>query len=173
MALRSECKFFAPVESGDNGTRLLRWRKRLGNLSDVAELDWTSPHGAKMRAARLAAMRLSRGLIRARIKRIDPSSGGDDFKQNVAAGAVSLTDRVQMKKSITPPRTQEPAKHDLPLSGFVRLTSILAPRGPIPVGRSTWWAGVKSGRFPKPVKLGPRTTAWKVEDIRDLIEKAS
>jgi predicted DNA-binding transcriptional regulator AlpA len=40
----------------------------------------------------------------------------------------------------------------------------------VPVGRSTWWAGVKSGRFPKPVKLGPRTTAWKVEDIRALIE---
>ena len=60
-----------------------------------------------------------------------------------------------------------------PANGFVRLTSILAPTGPIPVGRSTWWAGVKSGRFPKPVKLGPRTTAWKVEDIRDLIEKAT
>jgi prophage regulatory protein len=62
---------------------------------------------------------------------------------------------------------------DLPKNGFIRLASILAPHGPIPVGRSTWWAGVKSGRFPKPVKLGPRTTAWKVEDIRDLIEKAS
>ena len=61
----------------------------------------------------------------------------------------------------------------LPEFGFVRLTSILAPRGPIPVGRSTWWEGVKTGRFPKPVKLGPRTTAWRVEDIRDLIEKAS
>ncbi len=59
----------------------------------------------------------------------------------------------------------------LPTTGFVRLRSILAPNGPIPVGRSsTWWAGVKSGRFPQPVKLGPRTTAWKVEDIRALIE---
>ncbi|HEY3622477.1 MAG TPA: AlpA family phage regulatory protein [Roseiarcus sp.] len=67
---------------------------------------------------------------------------------------------------------QEHIKDDLPSSGFVRLASILAPSGPIPVGRSTWWAGVKSGRFPKPVKLGPRTTAWKVEDIRNLIEKA-
>jgi prophage regulatory protein len=62
---------------------------------------------------------------------------------------------------------------DFPQTGFLRLSSILAPRGPIPVGRSTWWQGVKTGRFPKPVKLGPRTTAWKVEDIRDLIEKAS
>ena len=58
-----------------------------------------------------------------------------------------------------------------PQTGFVRLSSILAPNGPIPVGRSTWWAGVKSGRFPKPVKLGPRITAWRVEDIRALIER--
>jgi prophage regulatory protein len=62
--------------------------------------------------------------------------------------------------------------HGLPDAGFVRLSSIIAPQGPIPIGRSTWWAGVKSGRFPKPVKLGPRTTAWKVEDIRKLIETA-
>jgi prophage regulatory protein len=61
----------------------------------------------------------------------------------------------------------------LPAAGFVRLPAILAPHGPIPVGRSTWWAGVKSGRFPPPVKLGPRTTAWRVEDIRALIERLS
>lgn len=60
--------------------------------------------------------------------------------------------------------------HRLPETGFVRLSSILAPLGPIPVSKSTWWAGVKTGRFPKPVKLGPRTTAWRVEDIRRLIE---
>lgn len=58
----------------------------------------------------------------------------------------------------------------LPQTGFLRLSSILAPRGPIPVARSTWWAGVKDGRYPKPVKLGPRITAWRVEDIRRLIE---
>jgi hypothetical protein len=41
-------------------------------------------------------------------------------------------------------------------TGFVRLSEILAPKGPIPVSRSTWWAGVKTGRFPAPVKLGPK-----------------
>lgn len=61
--------------------------------------------------------------------------------------------------------------NDLPKTGFVRLKFILAPRGPIPVSKSTWWAGVKSGRFPKPVKLGPRITAWRVEEIRALIER--
>ena len=58
----------------------------------------------------------------------------------------------------------------LPDTGFVRLASILAPNGPIPVSKSTWWDGVKTGRYPKPVKLGPRITAWRVEDIRTLIE---
>lgn len=64
-------------------------------------------------------------------------------------------------------------KDGLPESGFVRLKDILAPRGPIPVSKSTWWAGVASGRYPKPVKLGPRITAWRVEDIRKLIENAA
>lgn len=42
----------------------------------------------------------------------------------------------------------------------------------IPFSRSTWWAGYKSGRYPtKPVKLGPRTTAWRASDIATLLEK--
>lgn len=52
---------------------------------------------------------------------------------------------------------------------FLRLKSILAPGGPIPVSKSTWWAGVKDGRFPKPVKLGPRITVWRAEDIQQLL----
>ena len=59
---------------------------------------------------------------------------------------------------------------DFPLTGFVRLSSILAPKGPIPVSKSTWWAGVKSGRYPEPVKLWLRITAWRVDDLRALIE---
>lgn len=54
----------------------------------------------------------------------------------------------------------------LPAEGFARLPAVLAN---IPVCKSTWWAGVKSGRYPQPVKLGPRVTAWRVEDIRALI----
>lgn len=55
----------------------------------------------------------------------------------------------------------------LPDEGYVRLNQILQI---IPVGKSTWWAKVKQGVYPQPVKLGERTTAWKVEDIRKLIE---
>jgi len=66
--------------------------------------------------------------------------------------------------------------HHLPETGFLRLKQILgnAKTGHpaiIPVGKSCWWAGVKSGRFPRPVKLGPRVTAWRVDDILALIEK--
>ena len=57
----------------------------------------------------------------------------------------------------------------LPAEGFVRLSVVLGPAGPIPVSKSTWWAGVKSGRFPAPVKLGKGITAWRVDDIRALI----
>ncbi|MEF3695549.1 helix-turn-helix transcriptional regulator [Desulfolutivibrio sp.] len=58
--------------------------------------------------------------------------------------------------------------------GFLRLPQIIGDRkrglaGPIPVSRSTWWQGVKDGRFPAPVKIGPRTTAWRAEDIQELI----
>ena len=58
-----------------------------------------------------------------------------------------------------------------PPDGLLRLSAIVKPHGPIPVGKSTWWEGVRSGRFPKPVKLGPRITAWRVEDIRALIKQ--
>lgn len=42
----------------------------------------------------------------------------------------------------------------------------------IPVGRSTWWAGVRSGRFPQPLKLGPRISVWRARDIQSLIDRA-
>jgi prophage regulatory protein len=59
---------------------------------------------------------------------------------------------------------------DFPRTGFVRLRSILAPNGPIPVGRTTWWEGVRSGRYPAPLKLGPRITVWRAEDIHLLLD---
>ena len=67
--------------------------------------------------------------------------------------------------------------NQLPEAGFLRERQILGnsksnpPIPPIiPVCRTSWWAGVKSGKFPKPIKIGPKSTAWRVEDIRRLIE---
>jgi predicted DNA-binding transcriptional regulator AlpA len=53
--------------------------------------------------------------------------------------------------------------------GLMRLPDVLAA---YPVSKSTWWAGVRSGRFPAPVKLGERITAWRAEDIRALCAQA-
>lgn len=41
----------------------------------------------------------------------------------------------------------------------------------IPVSRSTWFDGVRDGRFPKPVKLSARVSAWRADEINALIEK--
>jgi len=70
--------------------------------------------------------------------------------------------------------------HALPETGFLRLKDIIGRAGSgsrpavpalVPVSASTWWAGVKSGRYPAPTyALGVRITAWRVEDIRQLIE---
>jgi predicted DNA-binding transcriptional regulator AlpA len=79
---------------------------------------------------------------------------------------------------IDPKRTRIDFMTQLPETGYLRLQQIIGnaranPPVPalIPVSKTTWWDGVKSGRFPKPVKLGPRTTTWRVEDIRTLIEE--
>lgn len=69
-----------------------------------------------------------------------------------------------------PVRKSKQVSTQLPASGFVRLSQVLAV---LPIGKSSWWLGVKEGRYPKPVKLSERTTAWCVEDIRHLIERVS
>ena len=65
---------------------------------------------------------------------------------------------------------------DLQSEGFLRLSQIIGNKTTpaiIPISKSSWWAGVKEGRFPQPVKLGKRTTAWTISAIRSLIEKNS
>ena len=61
---------------------------------------------------------------------------------------------------------------ELPKTGFLRLPAILGSEdrlGVYPVGKTTWYEGIREGRYPKPVKLGPRASGWRVEDIRALI----
>jgi prophage regulatory protein len=67
----------------------------------------------------------------------------------------------------------------LPAEGFLRLRQIIGdkkanpPIPPIiPVSRASWYEGVKDGRYPSPISLGPRTSVYKVESIRALIEQA-
>ena len=71
--------------------------------------------------------------------------------------------------------------NQLPETGFIRLRQIIGdaksvPPLPaiVPVSKSPWWAGVKTGRYPQPIRtLGQRITVWRVEDIRTLIQNAA
>jgi prophage regulatory protein len=67
-------------------------------------------------------------------------------------------------------------QYQLPPVGFLRLSQILGNKKTntpalIPISRTSFLNGVKSGKYPAPVKLGERTTAWKVEDIHALIDQ--
>lgn len=62
---------------------------------------------------------------------------------------------------------------------FLRLRQIIGdprakpPIAPlIPVSKSTWWQGVKDGRFPEPIKLSARITAWRESEIHEWITQA-
>lgn len=59
------------------------------------------------------------------------------------------------------------AADGLPHVGYVKIAQILKA---YPVGRSTLYDWVRSGKFPRPYKIGPRTSAWKVEDVRAVFE---
>ena len=77
------------------------------------------------------------------------------------------------------------SSNQLPEKGFIRLAQIVGQKadpnkykrkraeipGLLPISRTSFLNGVKSGKYPKPVKLSERTTAWRVEDIRALIER--
>ena len=56
----------------------------------------------------------------------------------------------------------------LPETGFLRLADVLKF---VPVCKTAWYAGVKSGKFPKPIALGARARGYRVADIRGLIER--
>ncbi len=67
-----------------------------------------------------------------------------------------------------------PPAHQTLQTGFFRLSQIVGDKkrgipALIPVSKSSWWNGVKSGKYPASVKLSERTTAWRVEDILALI----
>lgn len=64
---------------------------------------------------------------------------------------------------------------DLPDSAFIRESQLVqSPKRPnanpvLPFSGPTLWRKVRSGDFPKPVKLSERITAWRVSDVRKWI----
>jgi len=62
------------------------------------------------------------------------------------------------------------------VSRFYRLREIIGDRkqgipGIVPVSKAAWYAGIKEGRYPKPVKLSEKTSAWRASDIEMLVER--
>jgi len=63
--------------------------------------------------------------------------------------------------------SKNPEIQELPQTGLLRIKQVLRF---VPISRSSWWAGVKSGIYPQPLKLSERVTCWKAVDIRALVE---
>ncbi len=56
----------------------------------------------------------------------------------------------------------------IPEFGFLRLDDVLRI---IPVSKTTWYNGVRSGRFPKGIRLSKNIVVWRVEDIKNLVRQ--
>ena len=60
-----------------------------------------------------------------------------------------------------------------PAEGFLRLAQIIGTsdrRGPVPISRAKWYQLVRAGAVPQPVQIGPRTSAYHVSEIRELMQ---
>ncbi|MFO1418516.1 MAG: AlpA family phage regulatory protein [Methylotetracoccus sp.] len=67
------------------------------------------------------------------------------------------------------PGHEAPASLDsIPRTGYLRQEQILGTL--IPVSSTTLWRWVRAGKFPKPLKLSPRVTAWRASDIQQWLE---
>jgi len=74
-------------------------------------------------------------------------------------------------KNVARRTAHEDGNGAFPTDGYVRLKQILGPHGPLPISRSGFWAGVKTGKYPKPRKISARVTVWRAEDIQLLLQK--
>lgn len=43
----------------------------------------------------------------------------------------------------------------------------------VPVCKSSWWAGIKAGKYPRGKKLGAKTTVWLESEIIALVERVT
>lgn len=60
-----------------------------------------------------------------------------------------------------------PELQEIPQTGLLRIKQVLRF---IPISRSSWWEGVRSHRYPQPIKLSERVTCWRASDIRAIVE---
>jgi len=73
--------------------------------------------------------------------------------------------RAPERRTATATAGESPSRID-PDSELWRLPAVLAH---VPISRGSWLAGVKAGRYPKPVRLSERRVAWRASDIRSFV----
>lgn len=73
-------------------------------------------------------------------------------------------------KKSSKPTIKPPEFDQLPDTAFLRLPQVLVVW---PVSKSSWYRGVANGKYPKPVHIGDNTSAWRVGDIRALLEQST
>lgn len=66
--------------------------------------------------------------------------------------------------------------NEIPKVGYCRLCQIIGSKkskppipAVLPISRTTWYEGIKAGKFPKPLIVG-RCAMWRWADIRKLLE---
>ena len=73
-----------------------------------------------------------------------------------------------------PPKVTKKPREPIALpeddDALVRLPTVL---GVFPVGETTWWNGIKAGKYPRPVRISARVNAWTVGSIRQLLAAAA
>jgi predicted DNA-binding transcriptional regulator AlpA len=96
-----------------------------------------------------------------------PECGYLRLNQIIGQKEVTLEEAVRNKEKASALSEHDRRKDHSPKTPRKKITPL------IPISRSSWWAGIRSGRFPKPIKLGKRTTVWRVRDIRTIIEQGT
>jgi prophage regulatory protein len=61
--------------------------------------------------------------------------------------------------------------HEKPTDALVRIGKIVGPNGLIPVSRSAFYQGIRDGIYPRPVRLGKRTSAWRMSELMHVVQK--
>ncbi len=80
------------------------------------------------------------------------------------------TPKPRLQEEVSPLEKLEQLQTAMPLAGYIRQAGLVP--GIIPIAPATLWRWVANGTFPEPVKLSPRVTAWRIEDIKKwLLEK--
>lgn len=79
-----------------------------------------------------------------------------------------MKDAIQAQKTETKKTATLTLPESLTKDVLLRLPQVLSI---IPIPKSSWWRGVKEGRYPRGIKLGERTTAWRASEIDALIER--